>query len=286
MVTPKLPSLLLLLVVACASHSDVPLPAGAFVVQDEGLSEMSGLEASPTHPGVLWSINDSGNRPTLFRVGTKGESLGRVKVRGAILGDWETLAFWKEGDKTWLLIGDVGDNRGWRSHVRVYAVPEPGPNDTVVDVAWKLSFRYPDGARDAEGIAVDARDQSLLVLSKRDKPARLYRVPLSARGMEEPVNAQFLTTVSVSRDRPFPARPTGLDVSKDGSRMAVLTYKGLFVWNRSPGEAWATALARDAAEVVVPRMAKAEAMSFGAEQDVLFVGSERLPAPLMMLTIE
>ena len=60
----------------CAENSPHPLPEGAFLVQDRALSEMSGLEASVRDPGVLWSVNDSGSRPRLFRLGRRGEDLG------------------------------------------------------------------------------------------------------------------------------------------------------------------------------------------------------------------
>src|SRR5688500_9248357 len=106
--------------IAC-TKAGLPLPEGAHQVQDRGLSEMSGLQASPAQPGVLWSINDSGSRPLLYRLGAKGENLGRVKVAGTdwFSNDWETLAFWREDGTDWLVIGDVGDNRGRRDHVNI-----------------------------------------------------------------------------------------------------------------------------------------------------------------------
>ena len=102
---------------ACADRSDLPFPEGAHRVEDGALSEMSGLVASGGDPQVLWSINDSGSFARLYRLGVRGEALGRVRVAGAWLHDTETLARWRSGGRDWLLIGDVGDNRTRRDHV-------------------------------------------------------------------------------------------------------------------------------------------------------------------------
>lgn len=274
--------LLLALLAGCAEHSPHPLPEGAFLIQDTALSEMSGLEASTREPGVLWSINDSGSRPRLFRLGRQGEDLGRVTVRGTRwwTNDWETLATWKEGDRHWLLLGDVGDNRERRDHVNVYAIEEPRAGQAEATVAWTLRFRYPDGPRDAEGITVDAATGDLLVLTKREVPQRLYRVPLSARGNAMPVVAQRVA------DLPdLGAQATGLDITHDGRALVVLTYTALYVWPRSELQSWATALASGGQRHPLPPMSKAEAMATGPEPGVVYVGSERLPAPLLKMNV-
>jgi len=275
-------SVVLVVVIACAQTSGLPMPDGAFAIQDQGLSEMSGLEASPTQPGVLWSINDSGSRPLLYRLGLQGENLGRVRVRGTNWwhNDWETLAIWREGMTDWLLIGDVGDNKQRRSHVNVYAVREPVAGETEAVVAWSIRFRYPDGPRDAEGIAVDARTGDLLVLTKREQPQRLYRIAL-AEGRDGAIaTAELVATLPM-----LSAQATGLDVTKDGATMAVLTYKGLYLWDRTDGDSWASALATGKRRIQLPALSKAEAMAFGADPGIVYVGSERLPAPLLAIGI-
>lgn len=267
--------------IAC-TKAGLPLPDGAHEVQDRGLSEMSGLESSRGQPGMLWSINDSGSRPLLYRLGAKGENLGRVSVSGTdwFRNDWETLASWHEQDIHWLVIGDVGDNRGRRDHVNLHALPEPAPGDTQATVAWTIRFRYPDGARDAEGITIDPTTGDMLVLTKRDKPQRLYRVPLAARGGDAPVLAQFVTELP-----PLSALATGLDIAPDGTSIAVLTYQGLYVWDHRSGEDWSTVFARVPVRRQLPAMSKAEAMTWGHDPDVIYVGSERLPTPLVAISL-
>ena len=43
------------------------------VFQDRRIGESSGVVASRKHPGLLWTINDSGGDPMLFLSDTAGE---------------------------------------------------------------------------------------------------------------------------------------------------------------------------------------------------------------------
>lgn len=266
-----------LLALAGCGGEPAPLPEGAVAVQDRKLDEMSGLAASRAQPGVLWAINDSGNAGRLFRLGEDGSALGRVDVDGAWLRDSESLAYWNEDGRHWLLIGDVGDNRGWRGSVVVHAVPEPAPGQEDVDIAWSLRFRYPDGARDAEAITVDAQAGDLLVLSKRDRPARLYRVPLSARHGDGIVQAEYLASLP---EGAIAGAVTDLDLSEDGRNLLVLSYGGLYRWQRMPGEAWPEVLARAPESLPRPAMRKAEALTLTATPGQVLIGAEQWPAPL------
>lgn len=274
---------LAMLSLGCAQTHDLPLPEGAYLIQDRRLSEMSGLEASPSRPGEFWSINDSGSLPRLYRIGPRGEALGRVSVRGAWIRDSETLAIYRAPGRDWLLIGDVGDNRGRRGEVRVHAVPEPAPGQRHVDIAWTLRFTYPDGPRDAEGIAVDHLAGDVLVVTKRDVPARLYRVPLAARHSPGVAVAEFVGSVVPGS---VPAEVTGLDLSKDGRRLLALTYRQLHMWERDPGEPWSEVLAQSPRSWDLPGLSKAEAMAFDARDERVLIGSERLPTPFVELTLQ
>ncbi len=112
---------------------------------------------------------------------------------------------------------------------------------------WEVRFRYPDGPRDVESIAVDPLGQQILILSKRDFPAVMYSVPLPGQGAtpREPVlTAQRLGSVgSIPRpgradllDNPvfgmFSSQPTTMDVHADGS-VAILTYRRAYLFSRA-----------------------------------------------------
>src|SRR5207248_3297632 len=78
---------------------------------DARITESSGLAASRTTPGVLWTHNDSGDGPYLFAIDRKGNTLARYRVPKADNVDWEDIAIATGADgKPILYIGDIGDN--------------------------------------------------------------------------------------------------------------------------------------------------------------------------------
>ena len=124
--------------------------------------ETSGLARSTRDPGRFWTHNDAGNEPVLFVLDESGALTQTVRVTGATLEDWEDVeaAPCPDGGAC-LYIGDIGDNDGERAHVTVYRVAEPEPGVSATAPAEALHARFPDGARDAEALFVDAAGQAL-----------------------------------------------------------------------------------------------------------------------------
>src|SRR5262245_36302274 len=54
------------------------------------LGEASGAAASRQHRGIVWTHNDSGE-PVLFAVDASGKQVGRVRITGAEVVDWESV---------------------------------------------------------------------------------------------------------------------------------------------------------------------------------------------------
>jgi hypothetical protein len=272
-------------------------------VRSERASEISGLAVSPRTPGLLWSINDSGDGPFLYALGEDGSDRGTVRVRGAQNIDWEDLAAFELDGKSYLLIADVGDNLSWRPAVTLYVVEEPVlqgarfGEQAQVDPIWILRARLQGGPADCEAVAVDARARRILLLSKRTVPPVLYSLPLVARrdaprGRDDLLVAQRMTTVPgipqpSARDLELDpeygagsARPTALDVSADGARAVVLTYKEGYVFERAAGEGWAQAFAHVPVRVRMPYMKAMEAGGFAPDGRTIYATSEFLPTPI------
>lgn len=153
---------------------------------DPTLSETSALVVSEAHPGVLWTLNDSDNPPELFATDTAGRALGKVLVLGARNVDWEALA-WGRCDvlrggvgvqsRRCLYIGDIGDNSRVRPFVTIYRVLEPRPGiDTTIAIVDSLHLAYPDGARDAESLAIDPQGTLWIISKELIQSPRIYRL--------------------------------------------------------------------------------------------------------------
>lgn len=93
--------------------------------------------------GQLWTLNDSGNQPEIYRIDTTdGSILRTVVIRKAINTDWESLA----QDDSSVYIGDFGNNEGNRKDLRILKIKKTEllipTNDTVK--AGYIYFCYPD----------------------------------------------------------------------------------------------------------------------------------------------
>ena len=95
-------------------------------VRIAGLTESSGLAASQRYAGVFWTIND-GPEPRLYAIDRAGASRARVRVARAAVLDWEALSLGpgRVAGRSYLYIGDIGDNQHQRKSVQVYRWRSP-----------------------------------------------------------------------------------------------------------------------------------------------------------------
>lgn len=266
-----------------------------------GLTETSGLAASRQTDGVLWAVNDSGNAPELFALGSRGEDRGTVRVAGVKNIDWEDLASFTWQGKAYLLVADVGDNRAVRPEVLLHVVPEPLPGKDgrfsgTVKPAWSIRLRFEDGPRDCEGVAVDEQDGQIWLLSKRTDLPILYQVPLrpaqpellqTARRVFEVNNLPAPTSEDLSQVYGrFRSWPTAFDIQTGGRAAVILTYKDAYLYVRRGSEPWTATLARSPQILRLPSpelLPQREAICF-TEDNALLVTSEGPGAALFRLS--
>lgn len=276
------------------------MPVHAGDIENPAVDESSGLAASRQNPGILWTINDSGNPAVVHALGENGEDRGELTIDGAGNRDWEDLAIFRRKGTDFLLIADVGDNAGKHPYCSLYVVREPpvGPDglppEAEVPVAWRIRFRYEDGPRDCEAVAVDPQGETIILLTKRETPPALYTLPLAptsrvrvARRVRTVTTIPPPTAGDLRRDPVYGrygSQPTGMDISPDGRHAVVLTYRTAYRFDRSPGETWAEAFGRPPGRIAIPLLAQAEGICFGEDGRTVFITSEKRPAPLLRIT--
>jgi hypothetical protein len=258
------------------------------------LLEASGMQASFSHEGDFFVHNDEGE-PVLYAIDQTGADHGTVTIVPAKNKDWEDITSVPVDEGRWLVVGDIGDNKAKRKSIKLYFVEEPktGEYDRYsgrLDLKHMISLTYPDGPRDCESMAYDPVSNQILLLSKRDKPARLYAIDLETALTEGNAELEFLGAIAslrppTSRDRfkwggktDFISQPTGFDISVDGSYAVVITYRSLYRFRREPGEDMITVLQRKPEEVVGPPSIQNEAISFSADGKSIYVTTEKRPA--------
>lgn len=202
------------------------------------LSESSGVAVSRRYPGVLWTLNDSGNSAWLFATDTLGRDRGAFAVTGATNVDWEAITIGPCGSSDCLYIGDTGDNHERRSSVRLYRVAEPAPDTAGGEIrptapTERLEVRYPDGPHDVEALYVDQSGDCYLITKGTTRGAGLYRIPASAwkvgHALAKPLGGLAIQTGWLGG-----MLVTDAALAPGGQRVAVRTYRSVFLFHRSP----------------------------------------------------
>lgn len=276
--------------------STPPAAQVAGLLLDERLGEVSGLAASRRHEDLLWVHNDGGGGPFLYALGIRGGLRGVLELEGVVNTDWEDMAAFTLDGSHYLLVADTGDNGGLRHTLQLHVVEEPAAADasTRVAAAWSIAFRWPDGPRDCEAVAVDAANGRILLVSKRRQPPEVFSLPLRPTGEGVQVATRLGTLAGIpqasEQDRQAnPARArlrgqvTAADLSPDGRRLAILTYDEVLVYDRAPDEAWERAFARVPRLQPLPLLPQAEALGWSADGTRLHATGEFRPAPLLLL---
>jgi hypothetical protein len=209
-------------------------PTRITTIKNDSVTESSGLVASRTSPGAYWTHNDSGDGPFIYAFNTRGQSLGTFRVTGANARDWEDIAFGPgpQRGRSYLYIGDIGDNSANRPEITVYRVPEPqltpvDKNSTkkrprATEPAEAFRFVYPDGKHDAEALMVHPISGNLYIMTK---------APLARPVVYEvaaPLTPGKVTTLKriaeVHVPSIFGGVITGGSISPDGRRVALCDY--------------------------------------------------------------
>jgi hypothetical protein len=299
------PILLILLTGSDADAIQKPAdePESGFVVtailESKELDEVSGMQFGAG--GVFFLHNDEGS-PSIYIADTDGRHLGKIKIRDAKNRDWEDITRIPLESGPLLVLGDTGDNKARYKSVKLYFVAEPRPSPSgnypeETDLLHKLKARYPDGPRDCEAISYDPSSNMILFLTKRDHPPRLYGLPVEEALQADKAELQYLGDVpgfrppttadllSSKKRGSFISQPTGLDISSDGRRAAVITYRSLYLFERAEGETWADAFLKAPLEFIGPPGLHDEAVTFELDAVDVYVSTERRPTPVYKLKL-
>jgi hypothetical protein len=266
-------------------------------LENQSIKESSGIAASRRNAGIFWTHNDSGDGPFVYAFDRQGKHRGVWRVTGAKAIDWEDMAIGPgpRRGRSYLYLGDIGDNSKMRDQITVYRVAEPqvtpkdssstvqNPRETEAADVFRL--KYPDGRYDAETLLIHPLTGELYIITKmRGAPARVYKLRAQAP-------KSGVSTLSYVGDLRFPNQfqgfITGGDISPDGRRIIICDYLGACelilpekrgiafdeIWKQSP-------LPVDIGGFPGVRR-QGEAICYRADGLALLATSEGLPCPLI-----
>lgn len=277
-----------------------------FLMHDE-LIESSGVGVSPSS-GVIWSHNDSGDQPRLFAFSAAGQPLATFTSTSIKAIDWEDLCCFRRADKSFIAVGDVGDNLGRRKEVliQVYEEPQldrltdrrsdasrsPKIPQKKIEPICTLRVSYPTGPVNCEALAYDPRRDAFLLATKELLRCRLFEVPLTSSPKAQSVPDAKLPALPRRAPRSAVARQTltlplvtGADIHPRGNRLAICTYgAGTLLSRPEHSEGWSHPDGLEHAAFELPSRKQGESICFTPNGKKLYLTSEFAPCPLFQIT--
>lgn len=266
-------------------------------VRDGELREISGLAASCRYPDCFWVHNDSGDSSRIRLVSDEGETLAVGSFGGAENRDWEDCACFQWQQRSWILVGDVGDNGRSRDRCCLYLVPEPDLQPRPGQVAEfhsdciAIPFRYSGGPNNCEAVSVDCTAGQVLLVEKLELAGGAGRTAavhsLDIRAWLEGWLPAGNEVQILERIGGVPlAAVTGMDISPDGRQMVVRNYFQALHAVRESGQAWGESLESAGwVPLVLPVEAQGEAIAIGRNGRELFTTSEFAHQPIWRVAL-
>ena len=247
-------------------------------MQDRKLKEVSGLVASRANPGYLWVHNDGGNPAEIYLVDLALNVRLTCALPDAENRDWEDMAIGPGPDphKTYLYVGDIGDNQERKSFKTIFRFEEPKVDSLEVLVvrpralsvnAERITFRLEDGSKDSEAMVIDPSTKDILLISKRENPAYVYS--LKAPG-------QTIDTLTAKRVAQVNIRGiTAADVSLDGKELLIKTYRRVYYWKTDSVKPLPQLIAQVPVSVRYRRELQGEALGWDMDGNGFYTLSEK-----------
>jgi hypothetical protein len=255
------------------SKSIFESPKALAELTDPRLMEPSGIASSTVNPGMLWTHNDSGNKPEVYLIDQKLNIKLTCKLKGVMNRDWEDIAVGPgpEEGKTYVYVGEIGDNFGMYPFKYIYRFEEPvlenGVSEITISDFEKITFRLEDSRKDTETLLVHPITKKIYVVSKREEPVWVYE--LSA-----PQPTKDTLTASKAFSLPL-TQIVGGDFSADGKELLMKNYQQVFYWELS-GENLKESLAKKPTSLPYQEEPQGEAITFSSDGKGYFTLSEKV----------
>jgi hypothetical protein len=282
------PLITLLFVGAFAKHRLFDRHTQSGTLSSKQMDETSGIAASTVNPGIYYVHNDSGDTSRFFAITPDGKLKTTIFFNGdkkVHLGvrDCEDIAVGPGPvkGKSYVYIGDIGDNASVWPYITIYRIPEKKSwaTDSITNAtAVALNFRYPDGPKDAETMMVDPIEKLFYIVSKRGDTVGVYTAPLNSH-VKDTVVLTKRAKLFFPGFKPFKWITAG-DISKDGQHVLLKSYEKVYYWKREPHEhIWDTML-RKPEEPSYKAEKQGEAISFTPDGKGYYTTSEGVFAPI------
>lgn len=274
-------------------NRDYEAPVEIATLENQAINESSGIAASRRSKELFWTHNDSGDDAFLYAIDRQGKNRGVFRVKGAQAQDWEDIATWKDpkSGKSYIFVGDIGNNSKKRESLTVYRLLEPAikpeqaatskgkPAETEAAEAIKL--HYPEGNFDAETLMIHPQTGDLYLITKvMNAAARVFKLKAPFMQQRE---ATLVQVAEVQVPQAMKGFLTGGDISPDGRHVALCDYFAAYELTLPDhkGLAFDEIWKQPVQPINTGKRKQGEAICYSADGHALLATSEGLPCPLI-----
>jgi hypothetical protein len=280
-----------LLIILCVSCTEMITPSDSFndsqdlgTIENKQINESSGIVASYRSKGLLWTHNDSGDKNRLFSIDASGKGSREFYLEGASNRDWEAISMANFPEGSFIYIGEIGDNNNQFAESAIYRVPEPEitsstPQSNTLTNVQKITYKYADGARDAEAFLIDQSSKDIYIISKRESSKRLYRLPYP-QSYSQTMTAEFVQELIFSAGSGTPLYIVDGNISVDNKEIIIKNYLQIFHWRRNTNESIPDALKRTPTMLPYTAEPQGEGVCFSQDGSGYYTLSEEGPNKL------
>jgi hypothetical protein len=242
------------------------------ILENQAITEASGLAASRQNKGLFWTHNDSKDPNRLFLFDENGRDKGTFYIDKATNRDWEDLEMVTIKNIPYIYVADIGDNDGKHGKKYIYRIKEPTikpSNKPIIDTlrgAETIVITYPDANRNAECLMIDQKTYDMYIVSKFEDKVVVYQIPYP----------QSTTQINVAK--PVATLPmtfvTAGTISLDNQEILIKNADNVFYWKRKKDESIVAALKRPATLLPYVKEPQGEAITFAFDGSGYYTVSE------------
>ena len=253
------------------------------------MDEISGIAVSGFRKDIYYIHNDSGDTSRFFAITPDGTIKNVIYFKcdpsqplGAVDCEDIAVGIGPDKNKSYVYLGDIGDNRGVRKYITIYRFEEKQnwAKDSLIKNAQvvPVHYKYPDGPKDAESLMIDPIEKLIYIVSKRSDSVTVYTTPLNFKANDTLVLSKKCK-LYFNGFRPFKWITAG-DISRDGQQILLKSYEKVYYWKRSNNEpVWKTML-KTPTELPYKPEKQGEAIGFTLDGKGYYTTSEGAFAPI------
>ncbi|MEL0631438.1 hypothetical protein V6237_01555 [Pseudoalteromonas carrageenovora] len=242
---------------------------------DPKLKEISGIEFDKKQR--LWAINDSGDKPKLYRLNKDGSIAKEILVTNAKNIDWEDMTQNKFGH---FFLGDFGNNKNDRKWLTIYKIENPIDIKGNTTEAEIIKFTYPE--LDGTPVTPEQRNYDLeafvalgrhlyLFTKNRTEPfdgiTKVYKVGDHAANFNAELIDSFKTCTTMEKL----CWITSAALSPDRKKLVLLDSTSIWLFENYKGDKF---FSGDVSRIDLGIVTQKEAITFYDDNTIVFTDEE------------